>query len=182
MIHHRFSVDRYEEMVRLGVLTENDRVELIRGEILEKMTIGPEHSACVKRLNRLLNTLFGSRVCLGVQDPIRLFDSEPEPDVSVARLSPDDYASGHPTAADLLLIIEVADSTLDFDRSQKLPIYAEAGIPEYWIVNLIDRQIEIYRGPQVDGEFSSQYIASSNDEVELLAFPGMRLAVNDILP
>src|SRR4051812_32731465 len=114
--HHRFSVEEYERMTELGILTENDRVELIRGEILEKMTIGDRHAACVYRLSELLFLAVARAAIVGVQNPIRLADSEPEPDVTLLRRRADFYASGKPTPADVVLLTEVADTTLDFDR------------------------------------------------------------------
>src|SRR5205823_3647529 len=132
----RYSVGDYEEMIRVGVLTENDRVELIRGEIVPKMAIGPKHAICVKRFNRLLGQRVAGRAIVGIQDPVRLPDSEPEPDVSLVRPPEERYLTGHPQPADVLLIIEVADSTLDDDRNVMLPLYAESGIQEFWIANL----------------------------------------------
>jgi Uma2 family endonuclease len=181
MIYHRISVAKYDEMIRTGVLSENDRVELIRGAIHEKMPIGPEHSASVKALIRAFIERLGSRATVGSQDPIVLPDSEPEPDVSLAQPRADNYASGHPKAAEIFAVVEVADSSLDFDRDEKLPMYADGAIPECWIVNLIQRQIEVYRMP-ADGTYASQSVARPGDEIELLAFPGIRFAVNEILP
>ena len=135
LVRHRFSVDEYEQMIEHGILTENARVELIRGEIIEKMAIGDPHAACVKRTNRLLGLTFGSRSLISVQDPIRLIDSEPEPDVALLLPRDDFYLSGKPRPADILLLIEVSDSSLEYDRLVKLPMYAEAGIAEY-----LDRQ------------------------------------------
>lgn len=182
MIPRRISVAQYEQMVRCGIFTENDRIELIRGMLVDKMPIGPPHRACVTRLNKLFQLRLGAVANIGVQDPVSLADSEPEPDVSLARPRADDYSAEHPKGSDLFLIVEVADSTLEFDRTEKLELYAESGIPEYWVVNLIDRQIEIHRQPQGDGTYASQTIAQGGDDVESLAFPGVRFAVNDILP
>lgn len=181
MIYHRFSVAKYDEMIRQGILTENDRVELIRGEICEKMPIGPEHSASVKALIRAFIQKLGARATVGSQDPIVLADSEPEPDVSLAHPRADNYARAHPKVGEIFAVVEVADSSLEFDRDEKLPMYADGAIPECWIVNLIEHQIEVYRVP-ADGTYTSQFIARAGDEIELLAFPGIRFAVNEILP
>ena len=160
--HHAFSVDDYERLYESGVLGENDRVELIRGEIYEKMIIGDAHAACVKRLNALLHARLGGKDALvSVQDPIRLPESMPEPDVVLARPREDYYASGKPSADDVLLLIEVADTSLEFDRTTKLIDYAEAGIREYWIVNLPDRCIEVHQQPQPDGTFAHRRIVQS---------------------
>ncbi|MHB1562106.1 MAG: Uma2 family endonuclease [Isosphaeraceae bacterium] len=177
----RYSVDDYEEMIRLGVLTENDRVELVRGEILTKMPIGPRHSATVKGLNAALGPQVFGRAIIGIQDPIRLPDSEPEPDLSVVRPRPDRYASGHPQPADIFLVAEVSDSSLDDDRSVKRSIYAEAGIAEYWIVNLVDDCLEVYRGPQPDGTYREMRVLRRGDVADILALPGVAVAVAEIL-
>lgn len=182
MIPRRISVVQYEQMIRCGVFTENDRVELIRGFLVDKMPIGPLHSACLTRLNKALQEHLGGRAVIRTQDPVVLPDSEPEPDISLAEPRVDYYASGHPQATELFAVVEVSDSTLDFDRDEKLPMYADGAIPEYWIVNLIDRQIEVYRQPQRSGTYASRIIAIAGDEIELLAFPGVRFAVADILP
>ncbi len=177
---HRFSVADYDQMIEKGILSENDRVELIRGEILDKMSIGEVHAACVKRLNVLLIGLFGSRTCLGVQDPVCLDDSEPEPDLSLLKKRDDFYAGSHPGPDDVLLIVEVADSSLDFDRGVKIPLYAENGIAECWIVHLADQSLEVYRNPQ-RGAYSNVSVLRAGEVVELLSLPGTPISVADVL-
>lgn len=167
-------------MIDSGILTENDPVELIRGEIVEKMPIGDQHAACVKRLNQQFLEAFGRRVTLGVQDPIRLADSEPEPDLSVLQRREDFYSSRTPTAADVLLVVEVADTTLNYDRDIKLPLYAENDIVEYWIVNLLDRCLEVYRQPQPDGTYRDAQTLSAGDQAAVQALPGPTFAVADM--
>lgn len=174
------SVDEYDHMIATGRLTENDRVELIRGEIIEKMSIGPSHSSCVKWLNKNLGRLLGNAAEIGVQDPVRLDDSEPEPDISVVRPRDDLYKSGHPRPKDVFLIVEVAESSLDFDRDVKGPMYADAGIREYWILNLVDECIEVYRNPQ-DGAYRDVRTVGRDKTVGMLAFPKIELKVNEIL-
>src|ERR671938_544657 len=132
-----FSVDEYYRMGEAGILTEDDRVELIEGEIIEMSPIGSRHAACVNRLNTLLGRHLRQTAIVSVQNPIRLDAySEPEPDVALLRPRADYYESGHPTPADALLIVEVADTSADYDRIIKLPLYAKAGIPEAWLVDL----------------------------------------------
>ena len=177
----RYTVDEYEEMVVRGILTERDRVELIRGEIVDKMTIGTPHSSCTRRLNWLLGNLLHERALISIQAPIRLPDSEPEPDVSVVRPRPDFYAKAHPIAEDIFLVIEVSDSSLDFDRDVKGPLYAESGIVEYWIVNLIESCLEVHRRPSPAGTYGELITLRSGDTVEITALPGVSLAVSDIL-
>ena len=176
----KITVDKYEQMIRTGILGENDPVELIRGELVAKMPIGPSHSACVNRLIRLLPTKLSGRAIVGIQNPIRLSDSEPEPDAYLAMLRDDCYENSHPAVTDLLLVIEVADSSLEFDRTVKLSLYAEAGIREYWIVNLLDEQLEVYRGPQPSGEYREPQVLHRGEEAEPLALPGAKVAVADI--
>lgn len=177
----RYSVDDYEEMIRLGVLAENDRVELIRGQILAKIPIGPRHAASVKRLIRSIVPQVIGRATVGGQDPIRLPDSEPEPDLSVVRERPDCYESGHPRPADILLIAEVSDSSLDEDRTVKKALYAEAGIVEYWIVNLVDDCLEIHRDPRPDGTYRDVRILRRGNMAEIAGLPGVVVAVAEIL-
>jgi len=180
--HHRFSLADYEQMIDLGILTENDRVELIRGEIIEKMSIGEFHAACVKRLNRLFITRLGARVSVGVQDPIRLADSEPEPDVTLLLPREDEYAALHPCPDDVLLVVEVADTSIDFDRNVKGPLYAENGVVEYWILNLFDRTLEVHRQPQPSGEYADIRILSASDATELAKLPGVQFIVAELFP
>ena len=128
LVRHRFSVEDYEQMIDTGILREEDRVELIRGEIIDKMAIGDSHAASVKQLNRRFGRIFGDSVMVGVQDPIRLLDSEPEPDISLLVPRDDFYESGKPRAVDILLLIEVADTSLEFDRESK-PALRRSGNP-----------------------------------------------------
>src|SRR5688572_15252198 len=135
-------------MIAAGILDENDRVELISGEILTKMSIGPSHASTVKRLNRIFSNLAGKHCLVSVQDPIALDDfSEPEPDVSLLAPRADIYSGSHPKPADVYLIVEVADSSLRFDRERKIPLYAAAGIPEVWLVDLLEKSLTRYRKP-----------------------------------
>lgn len=181
LVRHRFSVDEYEQMIESGILTENSRVELIRGEILDKMPIGDHHFASVNRLNRLLNRKVGDEAIVSIQSPIVLADSEPEPDIALLQPRDDFYASGKPQSADVLLLIEVSDTTLEFDREVKRPLYAEAGISEYWIVNLNDDCLEVHRLPQADGTYRDVQTWKRGQEIDIAALPGIVLAVDDIL-
>lgn len=180
-VPHRFSVDDYDRMIVTGILNENDRVELIRGEILEKMPIGDAHSGVVNRLTRLLVRRTGDDAVVSIQNPLQLVDSEPEPDTMVLRPRADFYESGKPRAEDVLLLIEVADSSLEFDREVKLPIYAEAGIREFWIVNLSESHVEVYRGPQSNGAYRDRRDVRPGEQIELLGLPGATIDVAEIL-
>ena len=178
---YRFSVARYEQMIASGILTENDPVELIRGEIVQKMPIGDEHFACVIGLNRLFQRRLGDAATVSVQNPIRLADSEPEPDVTLLAPRDDDYASGKPRPSDIFLVVEVADTTLDYDREVKLRLYAENGIGEYWIVNLADRSLEVYRQPRPDGTYREARTLRPGELVEVQALPGTTFPVGDLV-
>jgi Uma2 family endonuclease len=178
----RITVDEYDQMIADGTLTEDDRVELIHGEIVPKMAIGDSHSACVDRLNFRLNPVVAGRALIRVQNPVILADSEPEPDISLARFRPDFYETGRPRPADVLLIIEVADSTLIQDRDVKAPLYASNGIPEYWIVDLNSATVFVYRGPQPDGTWAVSETHRRGDTLTVAALPGVAVAVADILP
>ena len=176
---HRFTVAEYDRMIDLGILKEDARVELIRGEIVAKMSIGDAHIACVDRLNRLLVRAVSDDAIVSVQNPIRLADSEPEPDLVLKRPRQDFY--GKPGPADILLVIEVADASLEDDREVKGPLYAENGIAEYWIVNLIDRCLEVHRQPRPDGTYADVRTMRAREMVEVGTIPGVRVAVADLI-
>lgn len=144
----RFTVQDYHRLVDLGFLGEDDHIELIRGELIQTAARGTAHEACITRLLRVLLPSIGERATLRCQSPITLaFDGEPEPDFAIVQNREDDYASAHPTAKETLLVIEVADSSLEYDRTVKLALYAEAAIPHYWLFNVIDRTLEAYSEP-----------------------------------
>ena len=181
VVHHRFTVDEYEQMIVKGILTENERVELIRGEIVEKMVIGPLHSATVNRINRLLTTQLLTSAIVSVQNPIVLSDSEPEPDLALLIQRDDFYALSKPRAIDVRLVIEVADSSLEYDREIKLPLYAQAGIQEFWIINLSESMVEVYRQPQTSGAYASRAEFSRGEKLSSLAFPEVSLEIDSML-
>lgn len=180
-VFHRFTVEQYKQMIRDGIIGEDDRVELLRGEIVEKMGIGDEHAACVDRLNDLLRDCLGRKVIVRSQNPLQLPTSMPEPDVMLLKRRKDYYSSRTPRPVDVYLVIEVAESSLGTDRTTKSALYAEAGVSEYWIVNLIDRCIEVCRAPTAAGSWSSRQTFKSGQSVELLGFPGISLPVSEIL-
>lgn len=143
----RLSVERYHQMIEAGLLTDDDPVELLEGWLIQKMPKGPHHSGAIRRLRRTLERFFGEGWVVEPQDAITLLQSEPEPDIFVARGDETTFLNRHPYAEDLVLIVEVAEATLSRDRNLKKRIYAQAGIPTYWIVNLVDKQIEVYSEP-----------------------------------
>jgi Uma2 family endonuclease len=179
---YRFDRQQYHALVQAGVLKEDTRVELIRGDLTVMSPISPRHAGTVKRLNFVFSRRLGERAVIGVQDPFAIGDdNEPEPDLSVLKPRADFYAADHPQPADLLLVVEVADTSLRYDREVKVPLYAAAGISEVWVLNLADNLLEIYREPGPKG-FRSLQRLSPGDQVSPLAFPDLNLAVADLLP
>ena len=177
----RFTVEEFHQMAAAGILGEDDRVELLEGEIVRMSPIGKGHAACVKRLNRWFGERLAGRVLVSVQDPIRLGDrSEPEPDIALLRPRSDDYAQSLPTARDVFLVIEVADTSDVPDRDVKLPIYARAGIPETWLVRLPNRTVEVHRDPGPNG-YASVTTLGPGDTLMPLTFPDAGLPVAELL-
>ena len=145
----RFTVEEYHRMGEVGLLGEDDRVELIDGRILNMSPIGSQHAACVSLLNRMLRPVEETAI-VRVEDPIVLNDeTEPQPDIAIVRFKDNLYADAHPRPEDVLLIVEVAETSLEEDREIKLPRYAASFIPEVWIVNLVENIIEVYRDPLI---------------------------------
>lgn len=176
-----FSVDEYHRMAEAGILSEDDRVELIEGEIFKMSPIGSLHAACVKRLNALLNRRAGHEAIVSVQDPIRLDDySEPEPDIALLKPRADFYAQSLPTADDVLLIIEVSDTSINYDRDVKLPLYARVGIPEVWLANLPEDRVEAYSQP-VSGIYQKVRYAERGESLSPERIPNLMLSVDEIL-
>ena len=139
---HHFSVSEYERMGETGVFSPDARVELIEGEIVEMSPIGSSHAACVTLLSRILNQQVRDQAIVSTQNPIRLNDfSEPQPDIAVVRFRDDFYRNAHPGPSDVFLVIEVADTTLEYDRRVKMPLYARAGVPEALILNLVEGKL-----------------------------------------
>jgi Uma2 family endonuclease len=177
----RFNADEYERMAAAAILAEDDRVELIDGEIVEMAPIGHRHASCVNRLNRLFSLAFGDAAVVSVQNPVRLDDqSEPQPDLALLRPRADFYATGHPRPADVLLIVEVAETSGDYDRQVKLPLYARSGIPEAWLVDLQRDTVTSHRGPTADGYRTVQTLRRG-EQVAPLAFSERALTVTAIL-
>jgi len=141
------SVARYHQMVAAGVITVNDRVELLEGVLVNKMSKGPEHSLSVVLLNETIRTVLPPGWYVSIEQPVSMDDSEPEPDAAVIRGKPRDHTTRHPQAAEVAIVIEVADSSLRRDREDKRRIYARNGIAVYWIVNVADRVIDVFTNP-----------------------------------
>ncbi len=178
---HQFTVADYHRMVAAGILNEDSRVELIRGQIVDMAPIGAPHLNMVNRLTRLLPAILGDLGVLSVQNPVRLDDgSEPQPDVAVLKPRPEEYETATPRAADVLLVIEVAETSLDDDRAVKAPLYAGSGIPEYWIVNIVDRVVEVYRQPE-NGLYLQTRRVGADGMLDVLMVPGNALPATGLL-
>ncbi len=179
--HKLFSTDEYHAMIRSGVWAEDDRLELVDGEIIEMSPIGPSHSAHVKRLNRLFVRHFGDRAIVGVQDPVWLGPrTEPQPDLSVLRPRDDDYGESLPTGDDILLLVEVSESSADYDRGVKVPLYARSGVVEVWLIALDSRWIEVYTEPSPVGYRVMRRVLPG-ESIAPKALPDALLPVDDIL-
>ena len=166
----KMTTSLYQSMYEHGILTENDQVELINGEILTRSPSGSRHAACIKKLNALLSRQLSEKAIIGIQDPVKLGeDAMPEPDVVVLRHRADYYVNEHPGANDIYLAIEVSDTSAEYDRTVKLPIYAEAGIPEYWLIDLNASQIEVYHTPNGQ-KYRHRELIGKEDQLHFRAF------------
>lgn len=175
---HMFSVEDYHRLGEAGILTEDSRVELIDGELIEMAPIGGPHMSAVNRLNRLLVLAVADLGVVSVQNPVRLPPhSEPQPDFAILKRPADESAV--PGPEDVLLMIEVADTTLAYDRKTKLHLYAQSGVAESWIVNLKSKCVEVYREPTADG-YSKRIELQLQESASPLALPTIRVAVADI--
>lgn len=177
----RFRVDEFRRMTEAGILPEESGWEIIDGYLIDKMTVGSRHSGVVKRLIRLLTVVLGEDAIVSVQDPVEIDDyNEPEPDVAVLKIREDFYSNSHPKSDDVLLLIEVSESTLRFDREIKLTVYAVAGVAEVWLVNLIDDAVERYSAP-ANGRYGEVRTFTAGVEIGSVSVSELVLKVADIL-
>ncbi|MFL6282535.1 MAG: Uma2 family endonuclease [Pyrinomonadaceae bacterium] len=177
---HRFTVEEYGRMGEASVFSPDVRVELIEGEIVEMSPIGDRHAACVGWLTQTITLLLQRTYLVWAQNPVQLDNySEPEPDILVLRPRDDFYRNGKPHPEDVLLLIEVSDSTLGFDRKRKVPLYARAGIPEVWIVNLNEERVEMFAEPS-GGAYQTSAAFSRGEEVQSRSLAALRLGVSEI--
>ena len=179
----RWTVEEFQHAARAGVFGEDERLELLFGEIVPAMPPDPSHSGSTGSLDDILRRIFAGADCfIRAENPLVIpGDGQPEPDIAVIRGSRQDFFQHHPTPTDVLLLIEVSGSTLTTDRSVKGPLYAGAGIPEYWILNLPGRQLEVHRTPQ-NGVWTQTFVVPETGAVSPLAAPGATVAVADLLP
>lgn len=180
-ITHRFTVDDYYKMVEAGILDEDARVELIEGEVVEMSPIGKKHIAEVDHLTHLFVLGLGEKAVVRVQGPIRLSQySQPEPDLLLLRWRADFYADIDAGPEDVLLLVEVADSSLAYDRDVKVSLYARSGIPEFWLFDISDKSIRIHRGPEAQG-YREVFTVRGGERLSPRAFPEIVLTAGEIL-
>lgn len=178
---HLTNLDEWRRLGEANIFPPGSRLELINGEILEMAPIGFNHAGHVIRLNHFFAKLIGDMAVINIQNPLQLGDlSEPEPDFMLLKPNPDFYSSRHPAASDVLLLIEVSDTSLAFDQKQKLRLYALHGIPEYWLLNLNDNSVEIYRRPHGDA-YEQKSTLRAGDSISLSQLPDIALNIADIL-
>lgn len=178
---HWITVDEYERMGEAGIFPPDARLELLEGEIYEMSPIGSQHAACVDALALILTEMASRKFIVRTQSPIRLDDfSEPQPDIALLGWRDDFYRHAHPTPADILLVIEVADTTLESDRRYKLPLYAKAGIAEAWLVNLPEESIELYAEP-ADGAYQVTKEFKRGEEAQAHTIAGLRVGVAAVI-
>jgi Uma2 family endonuclease len=176
----RFSVDHYHKMIAAGVLTEYDHVELIDGEILEMAPIGSPHTATTALLTEWLSLGLNRAATISVGGPLVLGDfSEPEPDLMLLTRREDFYRTQHAVASDVLLLIEVSDSSLAYDQGIKRALYARSGVGEYWVVDLAGRRVFTYREPSESG-YAYSCACGQAETISPLAFPALQLSVRDL--
>ena len=181
ILRKKFTVGQYHQMIESGILTDRDRVELLNGEILEMSPVGRRHAACVDRLTELLIVQLVGKAIVRTQNPIRLSDdSEPQPDIAILRRRDDFYATGHPQPEDIFLVIEVADTTIEFDREIKIPTYALENISVVWLVDLNAEIVEVFQEPTAQGYRNRQRF-QTDQILTIPNFSEIQLGVDQIL-
>jgi Uma2 family endonuclease len=177
-----WTVDEYHRMAEAGIFGGDERVELLAGKIIWMSAKGTAHRSAVARTDRLLQNSLRNLALICVQDPVKLNErSEPEPDIAVVKVDPLDYADHHPTPGEIYLIIEVADSSLKVDCETKAQAYSQAGIRDYWVLDVVNRQLHIFREPTEDG-YQNEIILGENGTISPLQFPDLQIAIFDMLP
>ncbi|MEI3648856.1 MAG: Uma2 family endonuclease [Dolichospermum lemmermannii FEM_B0920] len=177
-----WTVDEYHRMAEAGIFEPSERVELLEGKIIWMIAKGTAHSSAVGRTNKLLQNRLGNHAWIAVQDPVKLNErSEPEPDIAVVKIDPLDYADHHPTPAEVYLIIEVADSSLKLDTEIKAKAYSQAGIKDYWVLDVVKRELIVFRNPTTEG-YQNQEIITEHQNISPLDFPDLEIVVSQMLP
>jgi Uma2 family endonuclease len=180
ILRWQFTVADFARMAEVGIFTEDDRVELIDGEVRAMRPVGPRHVAVVKRLNTLIGRQVADLAIVRVQDPIQLTDyTEPQPDIALLRIREDFYAHAHPLPADVFVVVEVAETSLEYDREEKVPRYAQARIPEVWLIDVEQETVTQYTQP--DGtRYRSEQTLQRHHILVSTALSPLQLAVDDI--
>jgi Uma2 family endonuclease len=180
--HHLLTVDDYHKMGQAGILREDDRVELIEGELIDMSPIGSDHAGMVMQLIAVLSPAVSGRAIVSPQNPVRLgAHSEPQPDIAILRYRPGFYRASHPQPEDVLLLIEVADTTIHYDRDVKIPLYARHGIPEVWLIDLQQERVEIYLQPSSDG-YRQTLRPAKDGRISPSLLPDVSLLIADLWP
>ncbi len=177
-----WTVEEYHRMADAGIFSADERVELLEGKIIWMSAKGTAHRSAVGRTDYLLKNRLGNRAWVSIQDPVKLNEqSEPEPDIAVVKVDPLDYADHHPTPSEVYFIIEVADSSFKLDCETKGKAYSKAGIIDYWVLDVIGRQLHVFREPTEDG-YQSEVIVEEDGIISPLQFPDLSIAVLEMLP
>lgn len=175
------TINHFQKMIETGIFDEDEHIELIEGELIAMAPIGPVHSSKTRKLNRLFSQAVGDLAIVDIQNPIILDDnSEPEPDLTLLRPRDDFYETANPTANDVLLLVEVADSTLSYDKQTKIPLYARHGIPEVWLINIPNNQVEIYLKPSFEG-YRQILLPEKHEQISPTLLPVLSIKVLDIM-
>ena len=178
----KWTVKEYHKLGEMGFFHPEERVELLSGNIIKMSAKGTAHTSATRRTASVLRDLLGNQAAVYNKSPIALDDnSEPEPDIAVVRIDPFDYATHHPTPSEVYLIIEVADSSLTFDREIKAKAYARSGIADYWVLNVGDRQLHVFREPTENG-YQSEVILGETASISPIEFPAFNIAIQAMLP
>ncbi|MBO1054050.1 MAG: Uma2 family endonuclease [Dolichospermum sp. DET73] len=177
-----WTVDEYHRMAEAGIFEPSERVELLEGKIICILTKGISHRSAVGRTNKLLQNRLGNQAWIAVQDPVKLNErSEPEPDIAVVKIDPLDYADHHPTPTEIYLIIEVADSSLKLDTEIKAKAYSQAGIKDYWVLDVVKRELIVFRNPTEEG-YQNRETITEHQNISPLDFPDLEIVVSQMLP
>lgn len=177
-----FSVTEYHQMAEMGILQPMERVELIEGQIIRMAAKNSPHSAVTKRVSDILRSLLQNTADIRIQEPVHLNDySEPEPDIALVIIDERDYYDRHPIPSEVFLVVEVADSTLLFDLGTKAESYAQAGIPEYWVIDIKQQQVIVHRQSSIEG-YQSKTVVMAGSQLALLAFPDIKLSSDRFFP
>ncbi|BCL36420.1 Uma2 family endonuclease [Nostoc sp. MS1] len=177
-----WTVEEYHRMAEAGIFGADERVELLEGKIIWMIAKGTAHRSAVGRTDYLFKNRLGKQAWVSVQDPVKLNDrSEPEPDIAVVKVDPLDYADHHPTPSEVYLIIEVADNSLKLDCEAKAKAYSQAGIQDYWVLDVVNRQLHVFREPTSEG-YKSEVVLAEDAVITPLEFPDLQIVVLEMLP